>query len=313
MKAKPLHPVNSTHKLAPTHKALKFTSQYFSLIELIIVITIMSILAALILPSLRRMHDNARRISCMVNLDTIYDGHVMFSDDYDGLFWATRGYGYTTYGNNDDTVGYNYEKVEGQPDGQFFHERGFLEPYIGEKGLSVHFCPDYNRPADDQYIAKHLQVLNRGTYTSLRHRASVGLNKESFTGPLFRMSDYRVTSAYARKANTKEFIEYKPHITYDGYKSQEGGLFQEAHFPYLPFVMDYIPRKSSWGAGFNAGNGQAFYQEKSMVHDGFDLPILYTDGHFKPRFYFPYLLEQASALSFDESLITYLVEDLLQQ
>lgn len=61
--------------------------KYFSLIELLVVISIISILASLLAPSLTNAMDSAKRISCSNNLkQNIFAVHMYISDSYDYLF-----------------------------------------------------------------------------------------------------------------------------------------------------------------------------------------------------------------------------------
>jgi prepilin-type N-terminal cleavage/methylation domain-containing protein len=282
----------------------------FTLVELLIVIAIMGILSALLVPSLKNSLGKAASLACLKNLKGIYVGSMLFSEDHDGYLWSTRGYGVTTYGNNSNTVAWSREKVEGLSDGQFSHGQGYLEPYIGMRGEGVHYCSDYNRPDDSFYGAHGLQVMDRGSYTGLRGRATSGENAESFTGPLFRMEEYMVTSAYDRNSTTKEFLSFKPHIGYREYKKSMTSPTESGEFSYLPLYMDYVPRIND--VGWNGGSGAAFYEQNSMIHDGTELPLIYTDGHATANFFFPYLGLNMGGNEADNNLITHLIDDLLQ-
>ncbi len=61
----------------------------FTLIELMVVITVIAILASLLLPSLHRAKEKARTLICSANLKQIQMGESMYWGDFDS--WFSRG------------------------------------------------------------------------------------------------------------------------------------------------------------------------------------------------------------------------------
>ena len=60
--------------------------KYFTLIELLIVISIIAILAGLLLPTLKKAKDKAQSLVCQNNLKQIGTGMFNYTDSYNGYF-----------------------------------------------------------------------------------------------------------------------------------------------------------------------------------------------------------------------------------
>lgn len=58
----------------------------FTLIEILVVIAIIGLLAAILFPVFARARENARRTSCSSNLKQIFLSHMLYREDYDGIF-----------------------------------------------------------------------------------------------------------------------------------------------------------------------------------------------------------------------------------
>ena len=105
-----------------------FRRRAFTLIELLVVIAIIMLLASLLLPSLQRAQELARRSLCLSQLRHLAIGWRTYVNEHDGVLPSpTTGGGWIDGGNDHDAI-----------------RNGLLFPYVGSVGM-------YHCPSDRSY------------------------------------------------------------------------------------------------------------------------------------------------------------------
>lgn len=117
------------------------TRRAFTLVELLIVIAVIAILAAILLPTLGQAKLSARRIACVNNLRQLGLASQMYWDDHDG-----DAFRYITGATNGGTI-YWFGWIEPWAPGNegqraFDASMGALYPYLGGRGVEI--CPSLN-------------------------------------------------------------------------------------------------------------------------------------------------------------------------
>ena len=145
----------------------------FSLIEILVVIAIIGLLAAILFPVFGRAHDNARRSGCQSNLKQLGLGFAQYGQDYD------------------ERLPFAFSDT---PDGSWDQ---YLQPYLGMKTIGVTASPLVLRCPNDSYDRTNGSCA---AYTSqeLEYRSYSQPSKISGGVPLF--------IAGARRDNTTGLV-----------------------------------------------------------------------------------------------------------
>ena len=176
----------------------------FTLIEILVVVAIISILAAILFPAFGRARENARRSSCQSNLKQIGLGIMQYSQDYDE------------------------QMISGQTNGVLWKE--MLQPYV--KSKQIFACP--SNPNKDA-MATNFPVSYGPNCDAHGSRAALGYindgpNLSAITAPATAITVIEMT------ANTWDFVITldSGHNDFDdalyaGHNAMSNYLFADGH------------------------------------------------------------------------------------
>jgi prepilin-type processing-associated H-X9-DG protein len=108
------------------------------LVELLVVITLIGVLAAMLLPALSRSQAAARRIRCTANLQQLGLAGQMYWDDHAGAAFRYRG----VFTNGGDVYWFGWLARGAEGARRFDVTAGALHPYLGGRGVGT--CPALN-------------------------------------------------------------------------------------------------------------------------------------------------------------------------
>ena len=168
----------------------------FTLVELLAVLSIIAILAALLFPTFAQVREKARRTTCASNLRQIGLGCRMYSEDYDQLMPANRTCtGPAVVGFTQCTAGL---RVGGWVD--------LLQPYIGN--VNVFKCPDDASVTLHPETGGYVLSPNPDQRTN-RFRCSYGKNNN--LGNVAPPAGYAVPDSQIRfPSTTVAFFDWPP-------------------------------------------------------------------------------------------------------
>lgn len=137
----------------------------FTLLELLIVIAIIALLAAILFPVFARARENARRSSCQSNLKQIGLGVIQYLQDNDGRFSNVDVAYYAPY---PDWLGDETKQCYSGGNCQYRWQE-FLRPYV--KSMEIMLCP--SRRGNSVHRANY--GANHAVVNTARHEAQLAM------------------------------------------------------------------------------------------------------------------------------------------
>lgn len=165
----------------------------FTLVELLVAIAVIAILAALLLPTLAKARERARRARCASNLRQIAMASFMYVDDHEHTFPIQP----------DDGV--PVLAIGGH--GTNFYDQ--LNPYLNQ--LAIWICPS-TRPAPGELMSYH---MNGFIITTSGFQQS-GIRQPSDTLLIGESGGTRWNQAYLRPDQHGDYLYDRPQLTHNG-------------------------------------------------------------------------------------------------
>jgi len=169
----------------------------FTLIEILVVITIISILAAILFPVFARARENARRASCLSNLKQIGLGMMMYAQDYDehyplawlgapGAGWPLQpGLRHTTFlSSATPYLADNSSRILWMD---------LIYPYT--KSVQIYTCPSAGLPTDASYgynlaISHYHSTYNTNFGGDTSNQFPIGLSQVTHPAEVILIGDF---------------------------------------------------------------------------------------------------------------------------
>jgi prepilin-type N-terminal cleavage/methylation domain-containing protein len=177
-------------------KKLKlFTRHYFTLVELLVVITIISILMSLLYPSLISVMEKSRNAVCINNLKTITSGTSIYCDDNNDL--------YPVRDTSNILNEFKYDHIY-TPRSKKYDMREALRPYFGGICGPEFVCPFNKNTRYGDFITGIDQINQNGYGGGNGHKSYL------MTYALFPSSNMSGTSNNRLSSQTKIRKNYFP-------------------------------------------------------------------------------------------------------
>ena len=210
----------------------KLDKQYFSLVELMVVLAVIAILFSLLLPSLAKSRKKARQASCVANMHQLGIAETQFAFDNDNTHLIR----------NDKSYPY------GQHDGWKF----LLAPYVGVNDISVH---DF---AGQGVFKCPSSILK---YSNERYNGSLGFNTH--------MGQYNSnTDEYTRVKITQVEVPSETVLIADAYGENDGRAWIDNQLFHSSNNPQWIGRRHNNGINVQWVDGHTSWKSSAALNAG---------------------------------------------
>ncbi len=270
---------------------MKRRQKGFTLIELLVVVAIIALLISILLPSLSRARELAKRAVCASNLRGIGQGHHIYAND--NFEWFPHHFYQPTYNNPNQapaTHGIAYIGTMGSadvsitlptspttsPTANHPSRSNFLLVIAGQSTPGQFICPSSGDSEDD--------LRNRGSDSTQGNESAAqpGINRFDFRGYPFMSYGYQMP--FARRGKPRQTLDVRMVLNADKgpYFTAGSGTGSTQTTPDIAVTGNGAPQAGQFGGSTEAilkVSNDRWRPYNSQNHNGEGQNALFVDGH----------------------------------